>query len=138
MPVDWCCICLIISKAVRDVDKTDYGVSSARLSTNDIQIDNTLLGYYHSKSMQYNKSSVAHRLKIIAGQVNGLARMLEEEKYCMDVLAQSLAIQKALKEIDRIILEGHLKKCVVEQIKGNEEKRAVDELVKIYSLSRKG
>ena len=56
----------------------------------------------------------------------------------MDVLAQSLAIQKALKEIDRIILEGHLKKCVVEQIKGNEEKRAVDELVKIYSLSRKG
>ena len=88
--------------------------------------------------MRYNKSSIAHRLKIVAGQINGLARMLEEEKYCMDVLAQSIAIQKALKEIDRIILEGNLKKCVVEQIKGNEEKRAVDELVKIYSLSRKG
>ncbi len=85
--------------------------------------------------MEYNKKSTAHRLKIIAGQVNGLAKMLEEEKYCIDVLTQSLAIQKALREIDKLVLEGHLNGCVVDQMKTGEEKKAVEELIKIYSLS---
>ena len=87
--------------------------------------------------MKYNKSSTAHRLKIIAGQVNGLAKMIEEDKYCVDVLTQSLAVQNALKEIDKIILEGHINSCVVDQMKSGDEKKAVDELVKIYSLSEK-
>ena len=85
--------------------------------------------------MEYDKKSIAHRLKIIAGQVNGLSKMIEDEKYCVDVITQSLAIQKALKEIDKKILENHINECVVTQMKGGEEKKAVDELVKLYSLS---
>lgn len=63
--------------------------------------------------------------------------MLEDEKYCVDILTQSLAIQKALEQIDKLVLEGHLYGCVVDQMKTGEEKKAVEELVKIYSLSKK-
>ena len=87
--------------------------------------------------MIYEKKSTAHRLKIIAGQISGLAKMIEEEKYCIDILTQSLAIQKALKEVDRIVMEGHISSCVVDQMKSGEEKKSIEELVRIYSLSGK-
>jgi len=87
--------------------------------------------------MSYDKTSSAHHLKIIAGQVNGLAKMIEEDKYCIDILVQSLAIQNALKKINKTILEGHLDSCVVKQMKGGEEKKAIKELVTIYSLSER-
>ena len=63
--------------------------------------------------------------------------MIEEDKYCIDVLTQSLAIQKALQGLDQKILTDHIKGCVVDQMKNGEEKIAVEELDKIYSLSRK-
>lgn len=88
--------------------------------------------------MKYDKASTVHRLKIIAGQVNGLARMIEEEKYCVDIFTQSLAVQKALKEINKIVLESHLNTCVIDQMKNGKERKAVKELINIYSLSNKG
>ncbi len=88
--------------------------------------------------MKYSRSSLTHKLKIISGQINGLAKMIEENKYCVDVLTQSLAIQNALKKIDKTILEAHLRRCVVDQIKNGEEAKSTKELVGIYSLSRKG
>ena len=87
--------------------------------------------------MGYSKKSTAHRLKIIAGQIKGLAKMIEEDKYCVEVITQSLAIQRALKEIDKKVLESHIEGCVVDQMKSGEEKKAIEELVKIYSLSTK-
>lgn len=63
--------------------------------------------------------------------------MIDEGKYCVDVLSQSLSIQKALQKIDRQILEEHINGCVVDQMKGGEENKATQELVKIYSLYRK-
>jgi len=63
--------------------------------------------------------------------------MIEEGKYCVDILTQSLAIQKALKEIDGLVLKSHLKGCVVDQVKNGKQKKAINELSKIYSLSRK-
>lgn len=86
--------------------------------------------------MEYDRKSVSHKLKIIAGQIDGLSRMIDEGKYCVDVLAQSLSVQRALQKIDKQILEEHIHGCVVEQMQSGEEKRATDELVKIYSLYR--
>ena len=88
--------------------------------------------------MKYNRVSLSHKLKIISGQVSGLIKMIEEDKYCVDLLTQSLAIQNALKSIDKTILENHLKSCVVDQIRNGEEARSTKELLSIYSLSRKG
>ncbi len=88
--------------------------------------------------MKYNRVSLSHKLKIISGQVSGLIKMIEEDKYCVDLLTQSLAIQNALKSIDKTILENHLKSCVVDQIRNGEEARSTKELLSIYALSRKG
>ena len=84
--------------------------------------------------MRFERSSISHRLKIISGQVNGLAKMIEDDKYCVDILNQSLAVQKAIKEVDKIILENHLDTCVVDQIKNGKQKKTKEELVKIFSL----
>lgn len=87
--------------------------------------------------MKHEHSNISHRLKIVAGQVNGLAKMIDEDKYCIDILTQSLAIQKALQGVDQKILADHISSCVVDQMKNGKEDKAIDELDKIYSLSRK-
>jgi DNA-binding FrmR family transcriptional regulator len=87
--------------------------------------------------MEYDRKSISHKLKIIAGQIEGLSKMIDENKYCVDVLIQSLSIQKALQKIDQEVLKDHIGGCVVEQMKGGEEKKALEELLRIYDLSRK-
>ena len=88
--------------------------------------------------MAYDKKSVSHQLKIILGQVEGLSKMVEDQKYCVDVLIQSRSIQNSLKALDKRILEEHINSCVINNIKHGKEKQSVDELIKIYSLCSKG
>lgn len=72
-----------------------------------------------------------HRLKIIEGHLKKVIQMVEEEKYCIDILNQSLAVQKALKKVDEIILEKHLKGCVQDAFKSKESDKAIKELIKL-------
>ncbi len=74
------------------------------------------------------------RLKIIAGQLQALERQVEDDRYCMDVLDLSLSIQKALRSLDTLVLEGHLRTHVVEQMTGGETDRAVTELLRLYKV----
>jgi len=83
------------------------------------------------------KKSALRRLNIIRGQVRGLIDAVENDTYCPDVLTQSLVVQNALKKVDGKLLEGHLQTCVKHQMMKGETKKAVDELMKIYQLSRK-
>jgi len=83
------------------------------------------------------KKSALRRLKIIRGQIQGLISAIEEDKYCPDVLTQSLAVQSALKQVDAKLLEGRLKNCVKNQMKKGKTDRAVEELMKIYKFKRK-
>ena len=82
--------------------------------------------------MKYLRGSLSHRLKIIAGQVEGLARMIEEEKYCIDILTQSLAVQKALKKIDSVLMEKHISNCVPRQAMHGDVKKLTEELLSVY------
>ncbi len=74
------------------------------------------------------------RLKIIAGQVEALQRQIEEDRYCMDILDLSLSIQRALRSLDTLVLEGHLRTHVQEQMAGGEAERAVEELLRLYRV----
>lgn len=74
------------------------------------------------------------RAKIIGGQVQALRRQIEEDRYCMDVLDLSLSIQRALRSLDGLVIEGHLRTHVIEQMTGGEEERAVDELLRLYKV----
>lgn len=84
------------------------------------------------------KKRAIHRTKIIAGQIRGLAQAIEKEQYCIELLNQSLSIQRSLKSLDTFLLENHLKSHVRHQMqhKGEDEK-AIAELLKIYTLSNK-
>ena len=84
-----------------------------------------------------NKQKLTRRLQIIEGQVRGLRDMVDGGKYCVDIITQSSAIKQGLSNIEDMLLEGHLSHCVVDQIKKGEDKKAIDEVIKVYQLKRK-
>lgn len=86
--------------------------------------------------MSKNTKNLVTRLKKIEGQVRGLQKMLEDDKYCIDIITQTSAIRNALKSFEDNILEDHLKTCVVSQVKGNQEDKAVKEILRVYKLKR--
>ncbi|NQV88542.1 MAG: metal-sensitive transcriptional regulator [Parcubacteria group bacterium] len=84
-----------------------------------------------------NKNKATHRLHIIAGQINGLEKMIENEKYCIDVINQSQAVREALLSLEGVILEHHLQTCVVKQMKGGGRSKAIKEILSVYKVSGK-
>jgi CsoR family transcriptional regulator, copper-sensing transcriptional repressor len=83
------------------------------------------------------KKKAINRLKRVEGQIRGLQKMVNDEKYCVDVINQSLAIKSALSAVEDLILENHLSTHVVHQIKGGNQKKAVKEMLGVYKLSKK-
>lgn len=83
------------------------------------------------------KEKTVQRLKIVQGQLNGLMKMIEQEKYCVDIITQCSAIKESLSGIEHLILENHLSTHVIEQMKGGKEKKAIEEILKLYKLSQK-
>jgi len=83
------------------------------------------------------KKRATHRSKIIDGQFKGLQKKIESEAYCMDILTQSLAIQKSLASLNKLILENHLKTHVTEMMNGDEKEqlKAIQELLGLYELN---
>ncbi|WP_434810173.1 metal-sensitive transcriptional regulator [Microbacterium sp. bgisy189] len=77
-----------------------------------------------------------HRTSIIEGQVRGLAKMIENEDYCMDIIAQSRAVQKALASLDKLLVENHLRTHVAHMFEagGEQREQAVAELLKAYDF----
>jgi DNA-binding FrmR family transcriptional regulator len=84
------------------------------------------------------KKRATHRSKIIEGQFKGLQKMIDSEAYCMDILTQSLAIQKSLASLNKLILENHLRTHVSDMMGTGDEKQkeqAVEELLSLYELN---
>ena len=78
------------------------------------------------------------RLKRIAGQVEGLMRMIEEDRYCVDVLTQISAVQAALAKVGEEVLEAHLQTCVAQAMESGdagERDRVIGELMQVISRS---
>lgn len=82
------------------------------------------------------KKTLINRLRRIEGQIRGLQKMVEGDKYCIDVITQTSAIRNALKGVEDVLLEGHLSMCVVGQIKAGQQKKAVKEILKVYKLKK--
>ncbi len=71
------------------------------------------------------------RLCIIEGQVRGVKKMLEEDRYCVDIITQASAVAAAINSFNKTIMADHIKTCVVDEIKnGNEE--VIDELLATF------
>lgn len=97
------------------------------------------MGVYSMK-MKYRSDEehekMIKRLNKIEGQVRGVKKMVEEDRYCVDILTQVSAITAALNSFNKVLLQNHIHTCVVEDIKnGNEE--VIDELCEIIQKMAK-
>jgi DNA-binding FrmR family transcriptional regulator len=81
-------------------------------------------------SKNNDKDAIIKRLKRIEGQVKGIQKMVEEERYCVDILTQISAIRSAINKVGSIILENHMKGCVSQSIKQGDSEEMIDELMK--------
>ncbi len=77
------------------------------------------------------------RLRYIEGHLNGVKRMIEEDSYCVDILKQSFAVRRALEALEQLMLEGHLRTCVVKGIQDGREEQVVGELRELYELANR-
>ena len=81
------------------------------------------------------KDKALARLRRIAGQVEGVGRMVESDRYCVDVLLQIAAAQAALGEVGKMVLRAHVETCVSEAMasgRASERKRKIDELMEVF------
>jgi DNA-binding FrmR family transcriptional regulator len=81
------------------------------------------------------RRDVLKRLAYIKGHIEGIAKMVEEDQYCVDILRQTYAVRKALTRVEAIILEGHLHTCVPDGIKHGREEAVIEELLQLFTLA---
>jgi DNA-binding FrmR family transcriptional regulator len=86
------------------------------------------------------KQAMINRLKSIEGHVRGIQRMVEEDAYCIDIINQNLAVQRALEKVNSLILERHLQTCVTTAIRGDnptERERVIEEILSVFETTGK-
>lgn len=93
----------------------------------------------HRKSHHSDKvkSNLITRLNRIEGQIRGIKGMIEKDTYCDDVITQISATQSALNSVAKILLEGHLKTCVIERIQEGDHEVLDEVIVTIQKLMKK-
>ena len=83
---------------------------------------------------------IVRRLKSVEGHVRGVERMVEDRAYCIDIVNQVLAIQRALKKVSSLLLDKHLHHCVTTAIQGTddaEKEQVLGELLQVFEASGK-
>ncbi len=86
-----------------------------------------------------NRQDALKRLRRIEGQVRGIARMVEEDRYCIDIVNQIQAAGTALDKVERAILKDHIRHCVTDAVQGTDpdaKARVLDELMDV--IDREG
>jgi CsoR family transcriptional regulator, copper-sensing transcriptional repressor len=87
---------------------------------------------------KHHKTASLKRLSRIEGQVRGLARMVEEDRYCIDIVTQISAVRAALRRVEEEILRDHIAHCVEHAIESGdaaEQRKKVSELMEVLSRS---
>ena len=83
------------------------------------------------------RADVLKRLSYIEGHLAGIRKMIEDDRYCVDILKQSYAVRRAIEKIEALILNGHLHTCVLEGIRGDRQEQVLGELLELYELANK-
>lgn len=81
------------------------------------------------------KQRILHRFKITRGHLEKVISMVEKDAYCIEVIHQSQAVQKALRQVDDLILENHLKSCVADAVSRGNRDQAVKEVMQVFKKS---
>lgn len=83
------------------------------------------------------KKQVLNRISYILGHLKGVNKMVEDDKYCIDIVKQIQAVQSALNKVTEIVLEDHLKTCVSQAIKKGEGYKLIKEVMETIKQSKK-
>jgi len=80
------------------------------------------------------KKQILNRMNYLSGHLEGIKKMIEDEKYCIDIILQNEAVISALKKVNEMVLENHLNTCVTQAIKGKSEKERKKKIKEILEL----
>ena len=95
-------------------------------------------GSLTGKGYQATKDQLLARLARVKGQVGGIERMVEDDRYCIDVLTQINAVQAALDKVALGLLDGHARTCVLDAEPELQEERTVELMAAVGRLMRRG
>lgn len=84
--------------------------------------------------MQADKKKIINRLSRARGQINGIIKMVEEDRYCVDISTQLLAASKALDSINMEVLTEHMKGCVMDSFESEDENAKQEKIEEILTL----
>lgn len=90
---------------------------------------------------QEQKADVCRRLKKIEGQIRGIVKMIEDDRYCVDVLSQTRAISSAIRSVENLVMKQHLQTCVKHSMQSNDiddQNEKIAEIMELFSKFRKG
>ena len=87
--------------------------------------------------MQTSRDEALKRLTMIEGHLRGIRKMVDEDAYCVDVLKQTYAVQRAIEKFEQILLRDHLSHCVPDGIREGRDDEVLAELAELFTLSRR-
>ena len=83
------------------------------------------------------KDDALKRLNYLAGHLDGVRRMIEADAYCVDVLKQTHAVRRAIEKLELLMLDGHLRSCVVDGVREGREEPVLGELLELYEVANR-
>ena len=89
------------------------------------------MAHRHSTSYADNKENLLKRLRRMEGQVRGIQQMVEDDRYCIDVVTQVNALTAAAREVSLLVLEDHLRGCVQDAVKEDRSEDAIKEMMTV-------
>ena len=82
--------------------------------------------------MQADRTQITRLIKTARGQMDGILRMVEEDRYCLDIVNQIMAAQAILKKANQEIIKAHMGKCVTEAVEADDANEKISELVDLF------
>jgi DNA-binding FrmR family transcriptional regulator len=83
------------------------------------------------------KQDALKRMSYIEGHLHGIRRMVEDEKYCVDILKQTYAVRRAIEKLEGIILDNHLHTCAIDGIRDGRSEEVIGELLELYEIANR-
>ena len=93
------------------------------------------VGHEHQAAKSETRADAIKRLSYIEGHLAGVKKMVDEDRYCVDILRQTFAVRRALQKLESQLIDGHLRTCVVDGVKEGREEQVLTELVELYEIA---
>ncbi|MFN0071418.1 MAG: metal-sensitive transcriptional regulator [Chloroflexota bacterium] len=87
--------------------------------------------------VQTSRKDILNRVASIEGHIRGIRKMIEDDQYCVDVLKQTYAVERAIHKLEAALIEGHLKSCVPDGFEAGRSDEMIRELTELYTLARR-